>query len=165
MCSGRVPWVSPVLRRDFPVDFRPANVAGNFGAVYRMMGGIESRILAPEGVNRVLQGDGMGPGGRRTAVFTRCRQTHRAFAGLHLDVGERGGHVGAGARRRSRSIRRRIAANNGRGMATSANWNTTRRAWCTTLAPVLMSLSRSVVRVQHAAGFRRVGNGLRRRRR
>jgi hypothetical protein len=39
-----------------------------------------------------------------------------------------GCHVGAGASKRNLSIRRRIAANSVRGVATSANSNTTRRA-------------------------------------
>jgi ABC-type transport system substrate-binding protein len=46
---------------------------------------------------------------------------------------------------RSRRIRSRIARNNRFGTATSAIWNTTYRECATTLAPILMSFSRSVV--------------------
>ncbi len=53
-----------------------------------------------------------------------------------------------GNRSRSRSIRPRMAANSSRGTATSATWNITYRACRTTLAPILMSFSRSVVSVQ-----------------
>ena len=41
-----------------------------------------------------------------------------------------------------------MAANNFRGTATSASWNVTYLAWCTTFAPILISFSRSVVSVQ-----------------
>src|SRR5262245_1567815 len=60
-------------------------------------------------------------------------------------------HPGLGAAR-SRTIRSRIAANDARGTATSANWNVTALAWRTTLAPILISLSRSVVSVQVRTG-------------
>jgi len=42
----------------------------------------------------------------------------------------------------------RIAANTERGTATSASWNVTTFAWLTTFAPILISFSRSVVRLQ-----------------
>src|SRR5262249_18930700 len=60
-------------------------------------------------------------------------------------------HPGLGAAR-SRPIRTRIAANNARGTATSANWNVTDLAWDTTLAPILISFSRSVVSVHVRTG-------------
>ncbi len=43
------------------------------------------------------------------------------------------------------SISRRISANNRRGLAISASWNVTYRPCWTTLAPILVSFSRSVV--------------------
>jgi hypothetical protein len=49
---------------------------------------------------------------------------------------------------RSRPIRPRMAANNARGTATSASWKIIARAWCTTLAPILISFPRSVVSLQ-----------------
>src|SRR5262245_31986738 len=49
---------------------------------------------------------------------------------------------------RSRPIRSRIAANNWRGTATSANWKVTYLACLTTFAPILTSFSRNVVRFQ-----------------
>ena len=49
----------------------------------------------------------------------------------------------------------RIAANNVRGTATSANWKTTYLACVTTLAPILTSFSRSVVRLQCRTGLGR----------
>ena len=58
----------------------------------------------------------------------------------------------AGLGRRS-SIRLRIFRNNSLGTATSANWNVTYRPWRTTLAPILTSFSRSVVRDQCSTSF------------
>ncbi len=58
-----------------------------------------------------------------------------------------GRHVGAGRGRRP-SINLRISANSRRGIATSASWNVTYRPCRTTLAPILISFSRSVVRDQ-----------------
>src|SRR5262245_23866886 len=49
---------------------------------------------------------------------------------------------------RNRPIRSRSAANSCRGTATSANWNTRYFACDTTLAPILTSFSRRVVRFQ-----------------
>jgi len=48
----------------------------------------------------------------------------------------------------SRLIRFRIAANNARGTATSANWKATYFECCVTFAPILISFSRRVVSVQ-----------------
>jgi hypothetical protein len=45
----------------------------------------------------------------------------------------------------NRPIRARMAPKRSRGTATSAIWNTTYRECLITLAPILMSLSRSVV--------------------
>ena len=53
-------------------------------------------------------------------------------------------HGGAGLAR-SPPISRRISVNSFLGTATSASWNVTYRPWRTTLAPILTSLSRSVV--------------------
>ena len=53
---------------------------------------------------------------------------------------------------RKRSIRRRIAANNARGTATSASWNTRYRPWRTIRAPTLTSFSRKVVSDQCERG-------------
>jgi len=53
----------------------------------------------------------------------------------------------------SRSIRSRIAANNFRVIATSASWNVTYLAWRVTIAPILISFSRSVVNDQCRTGF------------
>src|SRR5262249_51232312 len=52
-----------------------------------------------------------------------------------------------------RAIRSRIWANNCRGTATSASWKVTYLAWATTLAPILISFSRSVVSVQPWIGL------------
>jgi hypothetical protein len=41
-----------------------------------------------------------------------------------------------------------MAANNSCGTITSANWNLTAEAWCTSLAPISGSFSRNVVREQ-----------------
>src|SRR5271157_957846 len=49
---------------------------------------------------------------------------------------------------RIRSIRSGMAANNSCGTITSANWNLTAEAWCTSLAPISDNLSRDVVRDQ-----------------
>jgi len=49
---------------------------------------------------------------------------------------------------RIRSIRSGMAANNSCGTITSANWNLTAEAWCTSLAPISGSFSRNVVREQ-----------------
>lgn len=54
-------------------------------------------------------------------------------------------HPGPGAAG-GRPIRPGIAANNTRGTATSVNWNTTALARRTTLAPISISFSRSVVK-------------------
>ena len=48
----------------------------------------------------------------------------------------------------SRSMRSRIAAKSGRGTATSAIWKVTALERETTLAPILISFSRSVVKLQ-----------------
>ena len=64
---------------------------------------------------------------------------------------------------RNHPIRPRIAANSGRGTATSASWNTTYFACITTFAPILTSFSRRVVRLQvsvHGAGVTAVQSGL-----
>jgi hypothetical protein len=37
--------------------------------------------------------------------------------------------------------------NNSRGTATSAMWKTIFREWCMTLAPILISFSRNVVKI------------------
>ena len=50
-------------------------------------------------------------------------------------------------------IRSRIDANNRRGTATSASWNVTYLACRVTLAPILLSFSRSVVSDQCYTGF------------
>jgi hypothetical protein len=47
-----------------------------------------------------------------------------------------------------RPIRPKMAANNFRGTATAANWNVTHFECRVTLAPILISFSRSVVNVQ-----------------
>ena len=60
-------------------------------------------------------------------------------------------HPGQGEAR-GRPIRTRIAANNARGMATSAIWNVTALACDTTLAPILINFSRSVVSVHVRTG-------------
>ncbi len=57
-------------------------------------------------------------------------------------MGRRHGGKGAG---RSPSMRRRVFRNSSLGTATSANWNVTYPPWLTTLAPILVSFSRSVV--------------------
>ena len=57
-------------------------------------------------------------------------------------------HPEAGKGRRNRSIAHRMAWNNLRGTATSANWKVTRRAWRTAFAPILINFSRVVVNVQ-----------------
>lgn len=49
---------------------------------------------------------------------------------------------------RTRLIRSRIAANYERGTCTSADWNVTPFAWLTTFVPILVILSRSVVKLQ-----------------
>ena len=59
----------------------------------------------------------------------------------------------------NRWMRSRIATNNSRETATSSIWKTTCREWVTTLAPILMSFSRSVVNDQCLPGF---GNANRR---
>ena len=65
-------------------------------------------------------------------------------------------------------MRSRIDANNLRGTATSAIWNVTALESETTLAPILISFSRSVVRLQcftsrgsasYRRKFPRVGQG------
>ena len=55
--------------------------------------------------------------------------------------------------RRNRPMRVRIAANSFRGTATSANWKITYFECDTTLAPILTSFSRSVVRLQCRIGL------------
>ncbi len=61
-------------------------------------------------------------------------------------------HVGAGLGRRP-SISCRIAANSRRGIATSASWNVMDRPCRATLAPILISFSRSVVSDQCATSL------------
>ena len=60
------------------------------------------------------------------------------------------GHIGAalGEVAANRRIRSRIVRYNRRGTATSASWNVMYRACRTIFAPILISLSRSVVNVQ-----------------
>jgi hypothetical protein len=60
----------------------------------------------------------------------------------------------------NRAMRSRMAANSRRGTVTSASWNVTYLECRVTLAPILMSLSRSVVSDQCCTGF---GNANRRR--
>jgi len=57
----------------------------------------------------------------------------------------RGHQPGTGVGNRRCPIRSRIARNNSRGIATSAIWKITCRAWRTTFAPILISFSRNVV--------------------
>ncbi len=61
-------------------------------------------------------------------------------------------YAGAGLRRRS-TIRLRIFRNSSLGTTTSANWNVTYRPWFTTLAPILISFSRSVESDQYSASY------------
>ena len=61
-------------------------------------------------------------------------------------------YAGIGLRRRS-SIRLRIFRNSSFGTATSANWNVTYQPWRTTLAPILISFSGSVVSDQCSTSF------------
>ena len=66
----------------------------------------------------------------------------RLFAGLPDHDGAALGCMAA-----KRRIRSRIVRYSRRGMATSASWKVTYRAWHTIFAPILINLSRSVVRV------------------
>src|SRR6516225_1433234 len=52
-----------------------------------------------------------------------------------------------------RAIRSKIWANNCRGTVPSASWKVRYLAWATTLAPILISFSRSVVSVQPLIGL------------
>jgi hypothetical protein len=61
---------------------------------------------------------------------------------------------------RKRSIRRRILANGARGIATSANWNTTWRPWRTIRAPIKTSFRHRVVSRQYSAAWRRTNSAL-----
>ncbi len=61
-------------------------------------------------------------------------------------------YAGTGLRRKS-SIRLRMFRNKFLGTATSASWKVTYRPWLTTLAPILISFSRSVVYDQCSTSF------------
>ena len=75
---------------------------------------------------------------------------HRLVSRLH-HVTMLPGHLlrhpvsGTGGGNHNHRIRSRIALNSLRGTAISAIWNVVYRAWVTTLAPILISFSRSVV--------------------
>ena len=87
-----------------------------------------------------------------------CRGPTPAFAPHTCPIGRpecdgierRLGGRGAGRRR---SIRRRMLANRLLGIAASAGWNVTWRRWRTTLAPILIGLSRSVAGDQCSAAL------------
>jgi len=63
---------------------------------------------------------------------------------IELHGWRNGAHPGAGIGSLRRSIAQRIARNNLRGTATSASWKTTRRAWRTIFAPILINFSESL---------------------
>src|SRR5262249_49059979 len=80
------------------------------------------------------------------------RTTHARRRRSHRFRGRSAAHPEAQARR-SWLIRSRIRANSCCGTATSANWKVRYLAWATTLAPILISFSRSVVSIQPWIGL------------
>ena len=102
-------------------------------------------FLVDEEIIRPFLGHDFAPSALRRGVRRRCRQTVPVPSGLPSYFGGSRRHPGTVGGTRKRRIRSRIARNSRLGTATSAIWNRTYRACVTTLAPILISFSRSVV--------------------
>jgi hypothetical protein len=116
------------LSRHLPDDLWPATVAGNIGVVYRKIVVGHSRICAIVASQRLPTSRQIAFQRIQGTILPARRRTDRAVCRGLVGLRAGCGHVGLGVRSRSRSMRWRIARNSGRGIATSAIWNTTRRA-------------------------------------
>ncbi len=76
----------------------------------------------------------------RTSTLTRRNSSAGSPSRFQIEI--RHGGKGAG---RTQSIRCGIPSNRALWIATSASWNVIKRPWRTTLAPILMTLSRCAV--------------------